>query len=249
MTDADPRNRVVAEPLPGSVIYKVITGSHAYGMAHAGSDVDRHGIYAYPSVELWDLYPPNQDKLTYKTVHPDLTVHEIGKFLRHALKSNPTVNEMLWVDDKFVEHCGPFGRELREIRSSFLSAPLVRDAFHGYARSQFYQLQRTGRFGNVPGGREEKNARHLLRLLIQGYRLYVTGELQVTVDCPDYIFEMGKRIVFDPSIGARLVDEYADRFECATPELPAEPDTGPARDLLTRVRAHYFYHYQEQPTA
>ncbi|MDJ0404002.1 nucleotidyltransferase domain-containing protein [Rhodococcus erythropolis] len=239
----------MAEPPHGSVLYKVITGSHAYGMAHAGSDVDRHGIYAYPSVELWDLYPPNQDLLTYKTAPPDLTVHEIGKFLRHALASNPTVNEMLWIDRKFLEKCNGFGNELRDIRSTFLSAQPVRDAFHGYARSQFYRLQRSGRFGNVPIGREEKNARHLLRLLIQGYRLYSTGHLEVTVENSDYLFEMGRRIVADPSIGARLVAEYADRFEATTSALPAQPDTGPARDLLTRIRAHYYHHHQEHQTA
>src|SRR5262249_56320776 len=102
----------------------------------------------------------------------DLTLHEARKFCLLALSANPTVTELLWLSD--YEVATELGRELVGIRRAFLCAPRVREAYLGYAEQQFVRLANKGADRRTP-----KHARHLLRLLHQGHRLYPPPDLPV----------------------------------------------------------------------
>jgi uncharacterized protein len=105
-----------------------IVGSTAYGLAHPGSDVDRLGLFAVDTVELHGLRRHTESVVTKD---PDLTLHEAAKWCRLALGGNPTVMELVWLPDELYEVRTPLGDELIGIRSSFLSAKRVRNAYLG----------------------------------------------------------------------------------------------------------------------
>ena len=122
---------------PGTVLLAGIVGSTAYGLAGPGSDVDRLGVFAAPTLSLLGLDAP---ALSRVSTEPDVTMHEAGKAARLLLGANPTVTELLWLPDDLYDQRTRLGAELVEIRSAFLSARRVRDAYLGYASQQFRKL-------------------------------------------------------------------------------------------------------------
>ena len=176
---------------PEHILLSGIVGSHAYGLATQDSDVDRLGVFAAPTEEILSLHPPADSLVNVK---PDITYHEARKYLSLALKCNPTVTELLWLED--YEVTSELGWELIGIRCSFLSASYVRNAYLGYATQQFRRLENRGdgSFSSDTRLRTAKHARHLLRLLDQGLQLYRDGHLTVRVDDPDLYHDFGRAV-------------------------------------------------------
>lgn len=231
----------LGKPFPDNVLLLALSGSHAYGAATAESDVDRHGVYAHPTSELIGLGAPQIDKLTWTTdkPDPDVTLHDVGKFVKLALRSNPTILETLYVAPPLIEMTSPFGEELLAMRDRFLSGPSVKQAYFGYAEQQLLRLQRTGKYGNGMDKRREKNSRHLMRILEQGMNLYQTGILNIEIADLDRYFAIGKTLAADPGKAAVIVREYGVLWNEMPTPLPDEPDFAWAKDFVLRVRRHY----------
>ncbi|WP_280417390.1 nucleotidyltransferase domain-containing protein [Nocardia carnea] len=210
-----------------------VVGSTAYGLAGPASDIDYAGIYVEPTRNLLGLYPPTRQTRQGRD-GADATYHEIGKAMRLMLSCNPTATEILWLDDYTAQSA--FGRELVGLRTCFLSADRVREAFFGYATSQFRRL--IGPRPQAAAARRAKHARHTLRLLWQGYELYTTGRLPIRVPDPVRYHALGASIATDPGAEAvrRVVADYEHRFDTAVTVLPQAPDDAPLDDFLQRVR-------------
>lgn len=221
-----------------SVLLSGIVGSTAYGLAGPDSDVDRLGTYAAPTVEFHGLYPPVGKDATVVSTNPDVTMHEVGKLAKLCLGGNPTVMELLWL--KSYETLNIWGRELIGIRSSFLSAKKVRDAYLGYATAQFKRLEsrEDGSFSADTRKRTAKHARHLMRLCYQGYVLYCTGQLTIKLEAPQVFREFGEEVA-DGNIEAAwdLIKKYEDLFNGARTVLPDHPDEAVVEKWLRRVRS------------
>lgn len=209
-----------------------IGGSHAQGLANEQSDADHAGVISYPTADFWSV---NRKPAASVVGHDpyDYTFHELEKFISLAAKSNPTVLEVLYFD-AYIEVEPVWGDRLVNIRHAFPSANYVHNAYLGYAESQFRKLMSRGdgKFSSDTGNRVAKHARHTMRLLEQGHRLYTTGELRVRVDDPDYyrwISDLGPD---------RLAEEFTRRwgdFTGAATVLPQEPDW----DLINAFLADY----------
>lgn len=220
-----------------------ITGSRAYGMARPDSDTDRHAIFAAPTVEFHGLNLPIGKKATICRHEPDVTLHEAGKAVALLLNGNPTMGELLWLPEDCYETRTPWGDGLLGIRSSFLSAPRVRDAYLGFARQQFTRLVNKGRFPDVPVSRIRKHARHLLRLVDQGTRLWVSGELRVRVEDPQRYFDFADQVMGDPDRWARSALARAELTFSQTPTvLPDQPDVARVEEWLLAVRGDFYDH-------
>ena len=121
------------------VLLSGIVGSTAYGLNGPDSDIiDRLGTYAAPTVQFHGLHPPVDKAASRVTTNPDVTMHEVGKFVKLCLGGNPTAMELLWL--KGYETLTPLGQDLIDIRTSFLSTKKVLDAYLGYATQQFRRL-------------------------------------------------------------------------------------------------------------
>jgi uncharacterized protein len=220
-----------------NLLLEGVVGSTAYGLATPSSDIDYSGIYVEPTANLLGLHPPSRERATKKGRGDcDATYHEVGKSMALMLSCNPTAMEVLWLESYTATT--DFGLELISLRDCFLSAKRVRDAFFGYATSQFHRLLDRGRFQGSLETRREKHARHTMRLFWQGLELYTTGALPIRVPEPEHYFEFGRRIVDDPEAKAarELITQYEIKFDAARTVLPDEPDERPLEDFLQRVR-------------
>jgi predicted nucleotidyltransferase len=79
-----------------TILLQAVTGSVAYGLETDASDIDRHGVFLIPTRRLLGIFPP---ELTLVTTAPDSTSHEVGKFVRLAAKANPTVLDLLFLEE------------------------------------------------------------------------------------------------------------------------------------------------------
>src|SRR5688572_26787180 len=76
---------------PAAILLTGIVGSTAYGLAGPGSDIDRVGVYAAPTLAFHGLHPPVDKAGSIISSKPDQALHEALKFARLCLSGNPTV--------------------------------------------------------------------------------------------------------------------------------------------------------------
>lgn len=210
-------------------ILSVVTGSRAYGLATAGSDVDRRGVFVAPAALYWrfDKPPTHLDGPL-----PEQFSWELERLCELALAANPTVLECLW--SPLVERVTPLGEELLAVRTSFLSRRAHR-TFLRYADSQFRKLQADLRKDGEPNW---KHVMHMLRLLHSGLHLVRTGEPLVDVaDLRDRLLAVKRGDMPWDEIEAwrtGLTSQMAAALD-ASP-LPEVPDRDRVEEFLISVR-------------
>lgn len=216
-------------------ILQGIVGSTAYGLATPSSDVDRMGVYIAPTEQHLGFHPPTP---TIVTTKPDVTTHEVGKFVSLTLKCNPSVTELLWLDSYETMTTSNWGADLIALRMHMLSAKLVKNAYLGYATQQFKKLldRQDGTFGPDLAKRTQKHARHLHRLVEQGYELYTTGSLNVRVQDPEAIHEFGRRVEANPLTATTYMAKAEAMFADAKTVLPDHPDADRVESWLISLR-------------
>ncbi|WP_194921035.1 nucleotidyltransferase domain-containing protein [Catenulispora rubra] len=220
---------------PGTVLLSGIVGSTAYGLSGPGSDVDRLGMFAAPTLSLLGLHTPRDSHVTSA---PDVTFHEAAKLARLALGGNPTASELLWLPDDLYELRTPLGDEAIALRTSLLSAPRVHDAYLGYATQQFRKL--LSRDPTWTHRKIAKHARHLMRLVDQGHELYTTGHVTIRLTDPERYRAFGERVAADPEAARPFMADAEERFATARSVLPQEADTAAAEDWVLRVRKAFW---------
>lgn len=214
------------------IILQGVTGSKAYGLDTPQSDTDKKAVYVAPSMDLVSLHPP---KDTFDYHNPDLVIHELGKFVNLALACNPTILEMLYLDN--YEVLTVEGASLVNARNRFLSKK-VSKTYGGYAIAQVKRLEKRGdSFSSDTKNRYSKHARHCFRLLLQGKELLETGCLKVRVspETREELFAVGQ--LPPEQLVEKFEAEYAAFQEVAERSvLPEQPDTETVNGLLRRIR-------------
>jgi predicted nucleotidyltransferase len=220
-----------------SVVLEGIVGSTAYGLATAHSDVDKLGIKLLPSKDFLGLETLTESFQSQVTTNPDVTYHDLGKFCRLALACNPTIIELLWLPDELYTEKSTIGQDLIQRRNSFLSANKVKDSFMGYAKSQFHRLSERGdSFSSETKNRTQKHARHLLRLMYQGYTLYNTGILPIRLDNPEVYHQFGQDVAKNTDLARDYVEYYEALFRGSSSVLPDQPDRSSIEDFVRDTR-------------
>jgi uncharacterized protein len=223
MTRTDPRS---------CTLLKGVVGSTAYGLNHELSDTDYLGLYAVPTVRLLGLDLPDLEKaVEYK--NPDTKFYEVLHYCRLAMKSNPSILELLWLEHYNVRTKA--GDELIKIRDAFPTQSYVKAAYLGYATQQYSKLLKDDRLV-----KRAKNARHFVRLLRQGSELYRTGQLVVRLPDPEEVRDLGRKIAHG-DLDIAKVEMLAARstFE-ANSALPEKPDREKVNNWLLGVRNELF---------
>lgn len=116
-----------------------VVGSTSYGTNTATSDKDYKGIFfADPENVITPFFPVEQ--VQGFRGHKDSEVYELRKFLKLLCEQNPNILELLWVDEKFIEHRTPQYDILRDAREHLLSSQ-AKHTFSGYAYSQLLRIK------------------------------------------------------------------------------------------------------------
>lgn len=223
---------------PDNIILEGVTGSVAYGLATENSDVDIKGVYLLPLRKVLEMgFDPNGT--TKDHTDPDWVYHEVGKFMKLVVAGNPTVNELLWLEE--YTKLTPVGQMLIDNRKLFLSTKAVMNAYSGYAKGQAERLARRTAQGldgydSSLKNRFAKHTRHCFRLLLQARQLLETGELTVRVSESDreWLFKMGESVSADT-----VVDEFIRQdteLKKVVSILPDQPDTEKLNALLYEIR-------------
>lgn len=222
---------------PDNIILEGVTGSTAYGLATENSDIDIKGIYMLPTREVLSI-GFNIEHTTVDHTDPDWVYHEVGKFMKLVMNGNPTVTELLYLNE--YTHLSPIGQLLIDNRDAFLSTNAVMNAYRGYAFSQAKKLnnrteQGLDGYDSSLKNRFAKHTRHCFRLLMQARQLLETGTLQVRVtpEQREYLFAMGEKTPDE------VVEEFMRQdaeFDSIVSVLPDKPDKERLNDLLYKIR-------------
>lgn len=222
---------------PENIILEGITGSKAYGLDTKHSDTDYKGVYLLPTKTVLSM-GFNPQKTTKEHKKPDWTYHEVGKFMKLVMSGNPTVTELLYLDEYTIY--SDIAQILVANRDAFLSTKAVDKAYRGYAFSQAKRLSnRTSQglngYDSSLKNRFPKHTRHCFRLLMQGRQLLETGmlDVRVTPEQREYLFSMGEKTA------SEVVDEFKRQdaeFENIKSVLPDKPDMDKLNEILYNIR-------------
>lgn len=163
-------------------ILRTVVGSGVHGIAIAGTDDhDEMGVYVEPREHVYGARSP-LDHHIWRTQPEgarsgpgdvDLVMYSLRKYLRLAVKGNPTALLPLFAPAESVLVTTAAGERLRANSSAFLSQQAV-GRFLGYLHSQHRRmLGLAGRAPNRPElvatyGWDTKYGSHALRLAYQG---------------------------------------------------------------------------------
>lgn len=214
-------------------ILQGIVGSTAYGLAREGSDIDRMSVFVASTLEIagLDWHQSKDSQVKQGPEGDDFSAHEVGKFVRLALKANPTITELLWLEQ--YEILDNLGKSLVSVRRFFLSSSGVKSAYLGYANAQFQKFEKSGI-------KKRKHARHCLRLLRQGLELLETGAIEIQVKNPDEYFSLDD--MTDDQVVEKLnkefssVEEKISSMDDSDFALPLIPDREKIAVILREIR-------------
>lgn len=136
-----------------NVLYRVIVGSTAYGLSNEHSDVDEKYIVAVPKQHFFTLGQEFESICLHEP--KDFELHSLKKVFNLLRTQNPTITEMLWVEEQFILENTKYGELLREKREMFLTQN-VYDSFGGYAKQQLMRIK-----GGMEKLTEEDKMEHL----------------------------------------------------------------------------------------
>lgn len=111
-------------------IFDCIIGSTAYGTNLPTSDIDIKGVYCQPESDILGLNYREQIN-----IDKDTTYYEVRRFVDLLGSANPTVLEMLFVDERFINYIHPSFQLIRDVRHAFLTKTCAK-SFGGYAVAQ-----------------------------------------------------------------------------------------------------------------
>ena len=218
-----------AVALPNEILRSVV-GSGVHGIAIPGTDDhDEMGVYIEPPDYVLGVADHREDYI-WRTQpegvrsgpgDTDLVLYSLRKYLRLAIKGNPTALLPLFAPAESVVLVTPLGEELRSLRSSFLSRAAA-ERFLGYMHSQHERMLGQSK-RNVPNrpeliaqyGWDVKYGSHALRLAYQGHELAGSGHL--TLPMPD--------------------DQRERVLSVKRGEVPREEVSAQITDLESQVRA------------
>lgn len=228
-------------------ILRGIVGSRVHGLhiEDGLEDRDEMGICIEPLSAAMGVHAPFEQYI-YRTAAEregrhdapsrggdlDLTIYSLRKYLRLALKGNPTILLLLFSPADTLVQTDARGSQLRELAPLIISRQAGR-AFLGYLQAQRQRM--LGERGNGGHGRpraalteqfgfDTKYAMHMCRLALQGVELMRTGRLELPIAEPD------RSWLFDVRIGKIDQQEVLTRTGESERELKDLLDTAPIRE-------------------
>ena len=122
--------------LGNNIILLTLGGSHAYGFAREGSDIDVRGIALNSKKEI--LLGTGFEQVV--NIETDTTIYSFNKVIQLLTSNNPNTLEILGCKEEQYFYISEIGKQLLENRKMFLSQLCIH-SFAGYAGSQLRRLE------------------------------------------------------------------------------------------------------------
>lgn len=113
------------------LLYEVVSGSHAYGLATPQSDLDLRGVFILPN----EIILSGQYVEQMADEKNDLLYYEIGRFLHLLERNNPNILELIYMPEDCIRFKNPLMDFILARKEDFLTK-ICRDSFGGYATQQ-----------------------------------------------------------------------------------------------------------------
>lgn len=130
----------------GRVLFKTLTGSHAYGLNTPQSDMDYRGIFYRPMQEQLSLKQQPDEVGDDKQ---DVKFYSLRKFFELASDCNPNIIELLFMPPECVRVMTPAMERIIAARSLFVSRK-AKHTFSGYAYAQIKKAKGQNKWVNNP---------------------------------------------------------------------------------------------------
>lgn len=128
------------------LLFRCVSGSHAYGLAEAHSDTDYRGIYLLPSQAFLTIEPPPTQVADAKG---DTVYYSLKRFVELALSANPNIIELLFMPPDCIRYQSPLLEPLMAQRKCFITRQAY--ATHiGYAQAQIGRARGRNKWINNP---------------------------------------------------------------------------------------------------
>lgn len=132
-----PRDKLPPPPtVPGLVLMRCVSGSHAYGMDTPESDIDIRGVFVPERVYLLGC-TKHVEQVEAK---PDTVMYALQKYMALCRNANPNILELLFLPEDCILETHPIYQLLHDARNVFLSRK-VRFTYSGYAVSQLKRIR------------------------------------------------------------------------------------------------------------
>lgn len=157
------------------------TGSHAYGLNTATSDEDWRGVFIPNLDYLLGLKTVEQVKVK----DDNWICHDIRQFVKIALKQNPTILEMLFIEPIYSTQI--WNHLCLELRATIRKSAFI--PYSAYIRSQLHKGKARNPIGKrkegvEASGYDKKFTSHVARLAVQCIGLMRDGIIPVKVPEP-----------------------------------------------------------------
>jgi uncharacterized protein len=221
----------VATTLPNKLLV-VEVGSTLHGIDIGSDDTDYMGVCIEPPETVFGLgsfeqyqYRTAPEGVRSGTGDVDIVIYGLKKWMRLAVKGNPSVIMPLFAPPEFVNYIDPLGVELRHMVDAIVSRR-CKGRFLGYLNGQRDRAERDRGSGRGRReGREAKWASHMVRLGYQAEELLSTGWL--TLPMPEHQAEVCRAIKRGEVTFREALDisrEQVAKVEEIDGPLPDEPD-------------------------
>jgi hypothetical protein len=237
-------------PEGSRLLYQVLSGSHATGLATPTSDEDWRGVYQVPTKMLLGLRQPPETV----EIPPDATYWELAHFARLCLKGNPNIMELLWIGQEWstgvtrgedgvhlvdlVDVTSSVVNEIRAIRTSFFTTTMIA-SYLGWVTKERrilggYVISGDPNAKHLTG----KRGSHLVRLLIGLNGALEKGVLPVRLEGDELALCAAiKRGEWTAYQVLSAIDSYKASCMAAAAEAHwPDPDPGPIEDIVLRAR-------------
>lgn len=213
-------------------ILKTLVGSRAHGLHTEDSDYDYRGVFVVPTRELVSL-DVNPKSKSWMEGDVDDTAYELRHFLNLAVRSNPSVLEVLCAP---VQESTEDGEALRALFPYLWSSVDVANSCLGYAKNQ------EKKFLDQREPRPWKFAVAYLRVLVLGEELLSKGTMTMAV--PMDMKSILREVKAGKWTKGQVVDmalELRRKLEAAFEKNPDKQcDRDKAQDFLLDMRKKHW---------
>lgn len=240
-----------------NTILRCVVGSTLHGLAVTDGleDRDEMGVCIEPPdcviglqrFEQW-VHRTKSDGVRSEAGDLDLVIFSLRKWMRLALRGNPTVLLLMFAPEPMTLVQTGLGARLQSF-SPALACRKHGEAFVGYLQSQRSKLESKSGLPTRPElieryGFDTKYAMHMLRLGHQGIEYLTTGVLTLPIAEPTRTYlwsvRMGEVPLADVMQEARELEMKIQRLADGGSPLPAEPDFAAANMFLQEAyRSHW----------